>query len=128
MMKYLEADIPVAFSPPEVVDGLADTISKAGKMQLHAAETEKFAHVTFFFNGGREEPFPPNEDRVLIASPKVATYDLEPEMSAREIAEEVVSRIEADKYDFIVVNFANGDMVGHTGEAGCCHSCSGDSR
>lgn len=115
MMKYLEADIPVAFSPPEVVDGLAETISKAGKMQLHAAETEKFAHVTFFFNGGREEPFP-NEDRVLIASPKVATYDLEPEMSAREIAEEVVSRIEADKYDFIVVNFANGDMVGHTGK------------
>jgi len=115
MMKYLNADIPVAFSPPEPVDGLAETISKAGKAQLHVAETEKFAHVTFFFNGGREEPFP-NEDRVLIPSPKVATYDLAPEMSAREIAAEVVSRIEAGKYDFIVVNFANGDMVGHTGK------------
>jgi len=115
MMKYLEADIPVAFSPPEVTDGLAETISKAGKTQLHAAETEKFAHVTFFFNGGREEPFA-NEDRVLIPSPKVATYDLEPEMSARKVAAEVTSRIQAGKYDFIVVNFANGDMVGHTGK------------
>ena len=84
------------------------------KKQLHIAETEKYAHVTFFFNGGREAPFA-GEDRTLVPSPKVATYDLQPEMSAIEVKDKLVDAIKADKYDFIVVNFANGDMVGHTG-------------
>ena len=82
--------------------------------QLRIAETEKYAHVTFFFNGGREEPFA-GEDRCVIPSPKVATYDLKPEMSAPEVAEECVKRIESGKYDVIILNFANCDMVGHTG-------------
>ena len=85
-----------------------------GLKQLHTAETEKYAHVTFFFNGGRETPYE-GEDRILVASPKVATYDLKPEMSAFEVKDKLVEAIRADKYDFIVVNFANGDMVGHTG-------------
>ncbi|MDE6077338.1 MAG: alkaline phosphatase family protein, partial [Muribaculaceae bacterium] len=88
--------------------------SGKGKKQLHIAETEKYAHVTFFFNGGREAPFE-GEDRILVASPKVATYDLQPEMSAPEVTEKLVAAIDSEKYDFIVVNFANGDMVGHTG-------------
>ncbi len=115
MMKYLDADIPVAFATPEPHDGLAEILAKAGKTQLHLAETEKFAHVTFFFNGGREQPFP-GEDRILIPSPRVATYDLAPEMSARAIAAEAVDRIRSGEYDFAVINFANGDMVGHTGK------------
>ncbi|MCR4425663.1 MAG: 2,3-bisphosphoglycerate-independent phosphoglycerate mutase [Firmicutes bacterium] len=115
LMEYLKSDIPVAFSPPDTTDVLAEVLSRAGKRQLKVAETEKFAHVTFFFNGGREEPFP-GEDRVLIPSPKVATYDQAPEMSARAIAAEVVRRVESGDYDFILVNFANGDMVGHTGD------------
>ncbi|MEA4883417.1 MAG: 2,3-bisphosphoglycerate-independent phosphoglycerate mutase [Clostridia bacterium] len=115
MMKYLDAGIAVAFSVPEPSDTLAEVLSKAGKSQLHAAETEKFAHVTFFFNGGREEPFA-MEDRVLVPSPKVATYDLAPEMSARGVAAEVTERIRSGIYDFVIVNFANGDMVGHTGK------------
>ena len=82
--------------------------------QLHIAETEKYAHVTFFFNGGRETPYD-NEDRILVPSPKVATYDLQPEMSAYEVKDKLVEAIATEKYDFIVVNFANGDMVGHTG-------------
>ena len=82
--------------------------------QLHTAETEKYAHVTFFFNGGRETPYE-GEDRILVASPKVATYDLKPEMSAFEVKDKLVAAIKENKYDFIVVNFANGDMVGHTG-------------
>ncbi|MDJ0778125.1 MAG: 2,3-bisphosphoglycerate-independent phosphoglycerate mutase [Gammaproteobacteria bacterium] len=106
-------DGPVAFAPlrPEVT--LASVISDAGLRQLHCAETEKYAHVTFFFNGGREAPFT-GEDRCLIESPKVATYDLEPEMSAREVADAVIDALEAGEHEFIVVNFANGDMVGHT--------------
>ncbi|MDE6528927.1 MAG: alkaline phosphatase family protein, partial [Muribaculaceae bacterium] len=82
--------------------------------QLHIAETEKYAHVTFFFNGGRETAFD-GEDRILVPSPKVATYDLKPEMSAYEVKDKLVEAIKTEKYDFIVVNFANGDMVGHTG-------------
>ncbi len=117
MMKYLDADIPVAFAAPEPRDGLAETLAKAGKTQLHLAETEKFAHVTFFFNGGREEPFS-GEERILIPSPRVATYDLAPEMSARSIAAEAVLRILSGEHDFIIINFANGDMVGHTGKLG----------
>ena len=81
---------------------------------MHIAETEKYAHVTFFFNGGRETPYD-NEDRILVPSPKVATYDLQPEMSAYEVKDKLVEAIATEKYDFIVVNFANGDMVGHTG-------------
>ena len=89
-------------------------ISAQGLKQLHTAETEKYAHVTFFFNGGRETPYE-GEDRILVASPKVATYDLKPEMSAFEVKDKLVEAIKENKYDFIVVNFANGDMVGHTG-------------
>ena len=81
---------------------------------MHTAETEKYAHVTFFFNGGRETPYE-GEDRILVASPKVQTYDLKPEMSAFEVKDKLVAAIREDKYDFVVVNFANGDMVGHTG-------------
>src|SRR4029450_4046988 len=93
---------------------LARVISDAGLTQLHTAETEKYPHVTFFLNGGREEPFP-GEERVLIPSPKVATYDLQPEMSAPAVTDAVVAAIESARFKFIVVNFANGDMVGHTG-------------
>ncbi len=87
---------------------------RQGRKQLRIAETEKYAHVTFFFSGGREETFT-NEDRTLIPSPKVATYDLQPEMSAYQVKDAVIKAIETEKYDFICLNFANGDMVGHTG-------------
>lgn len=101
--------------PKENVDNtLAEYLSNQGKTQLHIAETEKYAHVTFFYNGGREAAFP-KEDRILVPSPKVATYDLKPEMSAYEVADKLTEAIRSEKYDFIVVNFANGDMVGHTG-------------
>ena len=101
--------------PKENVDNtLGEYLSSKGLKQLHTAETEKYAHVTFFFNGGREAPYE-GEDRILVASPKVATYDLQPEMSAFEVKDKLVAAIKEDKYDFIVVNFANGDMVGHTG-------------
>ncbi|MFT4037512.1 MAG: 2,3-bisphosphoglycerate-independent phosphoglycerate mutase [Thermomicrobiales bacterium] len=104
----------VAFPPMDVVYPLARVLSEAGLAQLHAAETEKYPHVTFFFNGGREEPFP-GEERVLIPSPKVATYDLQPEMSAGPLTDAVVAAIASGKYHFVIINFANGDMVGHTG-------------
>ena len=101
--------------PKENVDNtLGEYISSKGLRQLHTAETEKYAHVTFFFNGGREAPYE-GEDRTLVASPKVATYDLKPEMSAYEVKDKLVDSIKKNVYDFIVVNFANGDMVGHTG-------------
>lgn len=106
--------VHILFDKKDVPDTLAEYLSNIGKKQLHIAETEKYAHVTFFFNGGREEPFP-GEDRILVPSPKVATYDLKPEMSAPEVTEKLVAAIGTEKYDFIVVNFANGDMVGHTG-------------
>jgi 2,3-bisphosphoglycerate-independent phosphoglycerate mutase len=93
---------------------LGEVMGQAGLKQLRIAETEKYAHVTYFFNGGNEDPFP-GEDRVLIPSPKVATYDLKPSMSAEEVTEEALRRIQSDAYDLIVLNFANGDMVGHTG-------------
>ncbi|WP_321470045.1 2,3-bisphosphoglycerate-independent phosphoglycerate mutase [Halarcobacter sp.] len=110
--------LPVIFPKETPKNTLAEVISNAGLTQLHTAETEKYAHVTFFFNGGVEEPVL-NESRVLIPSPKVATYDLKPEMSAPEVGVEVLKAMDANT-DFIVVNFANGDMVGHTGvyEAG----------
>ncbi|MEW8979129.1 MAG: 2,3-bisphosphoglycerate-independent phosphoglycerate mutase [Symbiobacterium sp.] len=107
-------DIPVAFGPQFVDVPMGQVVSEAGLRQLRIAETEKYAHVTYFFNGGEERVFP-GEERVLIPSPKVATYDLKPEMSAYEVAREAVKWVEQDKTDFIVLNFANPDMVGHTG-------------
>ena len=104
----------ILFPKENVQNTLAEYLSYCGKKQLHIAETEKYAHVTFFFNGGREEPFD-GEDRILVPSPKVATYDLKPEMSAYEVKDKLVAAIGEEKYDFIVVNYANGDMVGHTG-------------
>jgi len=97
-----------------VENGLGEYLSKAGLTQLRIAETEKYAHVTFFFNGGVEDVFE-GEDRVLVASPKVATYDLQPEMSAIEVCDKCVERINSGAYDVIILNFANCDMVGHTG-------------
>jgi len=116
MTQYDEhLQVPVAFPPEELHDTLAEVVSRAGLRQLHIAETEKYAHVTFFFNGGREEPFP-GEDRVLIDSPReVATYDQKPEMSAYQVTDEVLRRIKSEQYHLIVMNYANGDMVGHTG-------------
>ena len=107
-------NIHVAFGPTSYRNTLGEYLGGIGKKQLRIAETEKYAHVTFFFNGGIEEPYD-NEDRVLIPSPKVATYDLKPEMSAYEMTEEVIKRIDSDVYDMIILNFANPDMVGHTG-------------
>ena len=104
----------ILFPKENVEDTLGEYLSKKGLKQLHTAETEKYAHVTFFFNGGREAPYD-GEDRILVASPKVATYDLKPEMSAYEVKDKLVGAINTQEYDFIVVNFANGDMVGHTG-------------
>ncbi len=106
--------VHILFPKENVEDTLGEYLSKQGKRQLHTAETEKYAHVTFFFNGGREKPFE-GEDRILVPSPKVATYDLKPEMSAYEVKDRLVGAIATQQYDFIVVNFANGDMVGHTG-------------
>ena len=106
--------VNILFPKENVQDTLGEYLSKQGKKQLHTAETEKYAHVTFFFNGGRETPYE-GEDRILVPSPKVATYDLKPEMSAYEVKDKLVGAINTQEYDFIVVNFANGDMVGHTG-------------
>jgi len=101
--------------PKENADNtIGEVLSSAGKTQLRIAETEKYAHVTFFFSGGREEIFK-NEDRILVPSPKVPTYDLQPEMSAYGVKDAVIKAINTEKYDFICLNFANGDMVGHTG-------------
>jgi len=106
--------VHILFDKEDVRNTLAEYVSDQGKSQLHIAETEKYAHVTFFLNGGRETPFE-REDRILVSSPKVATYDLKPEMSAYEVKDKLVEAIGTGKYDLIVVNFANGDMVGHTG-------------
>ena len=107
-------NVEVAYPRSSVRNGLGEYLSQMGMTQLRIAETEKYAHVTFFFNGGSETVFP-GEDRVLIASPKVATYDLQPEMSAYEVCDKCVERIESGAYDVIILNFANCDMVGHTG-------------
>lgn len=104
----------ILFDKDNVNNTLGEYLAKQKKTQLHIAETEKYAHVTFFFNGGRETPYE-GEERILVASPKVATYDLKPEMSAYEVKDKLVEAINTNKYDFIVVNYANGDMVGHTG-------------
>ncbi len=106
--------VHILFDKENVDNTLAEYLAANGLKQLHIAETEKYAHVTFFFNGGREAPFD-GEDRILVPSPKVATYDLNPEMSAPEVCGKLVDAINSNRYDFIVVNYANGDMVGHTG-------------
>ncbi|WP_151709314.1 2,3-bisphosphoglycerate-independent phosphoglycerate mutase [Acinetobacter brisouii] len=107
-------DAPVAYMPEALHNSLGEYLSNLGKTQLRIAETEKYAHVTFFFSGGREDEYP-GEKRILIPSPNVATYDLKPEMSAYEVTDELVNAINSGEYDLLVVNFANGDMVGHTG-------------
>ena len=107
--------MPCLFPPMELAETLGEIVAKAGLKQLRIAETEKYAHVTFFFNGGEERLFP-GEERILVPSPKVATYDLKPEMSAYEVTDKLVAAIEADGFDLIVVNFANTDMVGHSGD------------
>ncbi len=115
-MTEYEKDLPVkvVFPPEKTVNGLGEVLSNHGKKQLRIAETEKYAHVTYFFNGGREEPWP-GEDRILVPSPSVAKYDMEPEMSAAKITQRTIEQIELNKYDFILMNYANADMVGHTG-------------
>ncbi|PAB58739.1 2,3-bisphosphoglycerate-independent phosphoglycerate mutase [Anaeromicrobium sediminis] len=117
-MTQYDASMPnvdVAFKPQTLVNTLGEYVSNLGLKQLRIAETEKYAHVTFFFNGGVEDPYK-GEDRILIPSPKVATYDMKPEMSASEVTERLVEQIEKQDYDLIIVNFANPDMVGHTGD------------
>jgi 2,3-bisphosphoglycerate-independent phosphoglycerate mutase len=115
MTRYEKGLGTITAFPPQSMTGLyADVLAKAGKRQFSTAETEKYAHVTFFFNGGVEQPWP-GEERCLVPSPKVATYDLQPEMSAPEVARKAVEAIASGKYDAVVMNFANGDMVGHTG-------------
>ena len=116
-MTQYDAEMPnvtLAYPPESLKNTLGEYIADLGLTQLRIAETEKYAHVTFFFNGGVEAPNR-NEDRILVPSPKVATYDMQPEMSAYEVTEKVIEAIEADKYDMIILNFANADMVGHTG-------------
>lgn len=107
-------NVNIAYPPERLENTLGEYISSLGLTQLRIAETEKYAHVTFFFNGGVEEPNK-NEDRILVPSPKVATYDLQPEMSAYQVTEQVIQAIHSEKYDVIILNFANADMVGHTG-------------
>jgi 2,3-bisphosphoglycerate-independent phosphoglycerate mutase len=109
------ARLPVAFGPQSVDNGFGAWLAKHGKSQLRIAETEKYAHVTYFFNGGTESVYP-GEDRILVPSPRVATYDLKPEMSAPEVTDRLVAAIGSGRYDAIVCNYANGDMVGHTGK------------
>src|SRR5690625_1473448 len=115
-LMQLDADLaaPFAFSLPELRLPLAEVLSNAGLRQFHAAETEKYAHVTYFFNALNERPYP-GEERVLVPSPPVATYDLQPEMSAPELTAAVLERLQSGADDFILVNYANPDMVGHTG-------------
>ena len=113
--RYHEAfDLPVLYPPQELRNNLGEILSRAGLRQFRIAETEKYAHVTFFFNGGSDTQFE-GEDRHLVQSPKVATYDLQPEMSVRELADRVVAAIDGKQYDVIIMNIANPDMVGHTG-------------
>lgn len=108
-------DYPILFERGELTNTLTSVLSKAGYTQLRLAETEKYAHVTYFFNGGEEQPFP-GEERILVPSPKVATYDLQPEMSAPEVRDTALKAVQSDDYDCLILNFANPDMVGHTGD------------
>jgi 2,3-bisphosphoglycerate-independent phosphoglycerate mutase len=128
----LDKFCPAIFPPNRITNTLGELIAHAGLTQMRMAETEKYAHVTFFFNGGRETPFE-GEQRILVPSPKVATYDLQPEMSAPELTRELVGAIRSGKFNLIVVNYANGDMVGHTGSlqaaiaaAKCIDDCIGE--
>jgi 2,3-bisphosphoglycerate-independent phosphoglycerate mutase len=107
-------NVRIAYPPQKLTKTMGEVIEANGMTQLRIAETEKYAHVTFFFNGGVEELFK-GEDRILVPSPDVATYDMKPEMSAIEVTDKVVEAIGSGKYDFIILNYANGDMVGHTG-------------
>ena len=107
-------DVPVAYPPTKIVNGFGEVVSKAGLTQVRTAETEKYAHVTFFFNGGVEEPYP-GEIRLLSDSPKVATYDLQPEMSAYNVKNNLIKELNKGHVDTVILNFANPDMVGHTG-------------
>jgi len=116
-MTQYDASMPnveVAFKPQSLKNTIGEYISNKGMTQLRIAETEKYAHVTFFFNGGVEQPYE-GEDRILVKSPAVATYDLQPEMSAYEVTDKLVAAIKTGKYDMIILNYANCDMVGHTG-------------
>ena len=110
----LDKVMPMLFAAQTLAEGLGETVAKAGLKQVRMAETEKYPHVTYFFNGGEETPYP-GEDRVMAPSPKVATYDLQPEMSAPELTAKAVGRSNSGRYDLVVLNFANADMVGHTG-------------
>jgi 2,3-bisphosphoglycerate-independent phosphoglycerate mutase len=110
----LDPLMPALFAPQTLANGLGETVAKAGLAQVRMAETEKYPHVTYFFNGGEETPYP-REDRIMVPSPKVATYDLQPEMSAPELTDRAVEAIDSGRYDLVVLNFANPDMVGHTG-------------
>ena len=110
----LDKVMPMLFAAQTLANGLGETVAKAGRTQVRMAETEKYPHVTYFFNGGEETPYP-GEDRVMAPSPKVATYDLQPEMSAPELTAKAVEAIDSGRYDLVVLNFANPDMVGHTG-------------
>jgi 2,3-bisphosphoglycerate-independent phosphoglycerate mutase len=110
----LDARMGTLFPPQTLANGLGETVAKAGKRQVRMAETEKYPHVTYFFNGGEETAYP-GEDRIMVPSPKVATYDLQPEMSAPELTRRAVEAIDSGQYDLLVLNFANPDMVGHTG-------------
>ena len=110
-----DIDTPCGFPPEELKNVLGEYLASQGKTQLRIAETEKYAHVTFFFNGGREQPFE-HEERILVPSPKVKTYDLKPEMSAIEVTDKLVEAIRSRRFDAIICNYANGDMVGHTGD------------
>jgi 2,3-bisphosphoglycerate-independent phosphoglycerate mutase len=110
----LDPLMPALFAPQTLANGLGETVAKAGRSQVRLAETEKYPHVTYFFNGGEETPYP-GEDRVMVPSPKVATYDLQPEMSAPELTRRALDAIGSGTYDLVVLNFANPDMVGHTG-------------
>jgi 2,3-bisphosphoglycerate-independent phosphoglycerate mutase len=116
-----EKDLPtdVAFPPEKIENGLGEILSRNKMKQLRITETEKYAHVTYFFNGGKEEPYE-GEDRILIPSPAVSKFDQTPEMSAPQITEKVVDSIQSGKYDFILINYANADMVGHTGNEKAC--------
>lgn len=120
MTQYdITLEAPVAFMPQNLDNTLGEVVSQAGLRQLRIAETEKYAHVTFFFNGGIEEAFP-GEERLLVESPKVATYNLQPEMSACLVSEKAVEKLREEPYDLVVLNYANADMVGHTGQMKAC--------
>src|SRR6202000_431871 len=118
MSRYSDELAPylgVLFPQEKLNHILGQVVAEAGRAQLRTAETEKYPHVTYFLNGGREQPYP-GEDRIMVPSPKVATYDLQPEMSAPELTDKAVQAINSGKYDLIVLNYANPDMVGHTGD------------